>query len=493
MVRLGRWRPAVLVSAAAVALGCCAPAAWGATAASPAFVWTPAAGYQGDPTGRGMVPETLPQQVGARDRWPMTVTVQPAWCGQGATYAFRARGRVLPSTYEGRCGFKVVFPDRGTFSVTLTVTPRGGGAPRVSGPEQVPVDGKLIVTIGDSIASGEGNPDIPGNSAQWQNTQCHRSGRSAPALAAQKLQKDYGSAAPITFVSLACSGATIADGLLGRYKGIDRERGQRYLPAQVSVLRREIVPQRTIDALVVSIGANDLFFGNVIRTCLFHPIGCFGRPVTLRDEHYPSLRDAIAEAAEELPDGYAQLAAALKGLVEPSHVLLLQYFDPTHGEDGKTCGHIGTIPRSRLDEARKDILDKLTKAGEATKTPFGWTYVSVPTEKFQKHGYCAKESWVRHLSRTTVHQGHGLNPKLSSRFAGGLHPNEVGHQMLAKKVLEPALSGKLFPVSPPPPPPADDDPGVSTGVLAAFGAADAVGLLWILRVGVARVRRRRHD
>ncbi|MGE0856684.1 MAG: hypothetical protein AB7L18_11410, partial [Hyphomicrobiaceae bacterium] len=115
----------------------------------------------------------------------------------------------------------------------------------------------LIVGMGDSFASGEGNPDIPvrfsreraatyGNpkkeasaaglparigswrnigddafiseNARWVDQACHRSLYSQQLRAALQLAIEAPQRA-VTFVGLACSGAEITDGLFLRYKG----------------------------------------------------------------------------------------------------------------------------------------------------------------------------------------------------------------------------------------------------------------------------------
>jgi hypothetical protein len=115
------------------------------------------------------------------------------------------------------------------------------------------IDEKLVLGFGDSYASGEGNPDrptqwtlIPGvekgaivqakgraidtlwdrnrrgplakappeADAQWWDNSCHRSLLSQQSLAAMH----YAAADPhriVTFVSFACSGATVIDGIVG--------------------------------------------------------------------------------------------------------------------------------------------------------------------------------------------------------------------------------------------------------------------------------------
>jgi len=66
----------------------------------------------------------------------------------------------------------------------------------------------LIVGLGDSNASGEGNPDVPGLARPlWEDFRCDRSAQSYQARAASAIEKasDHSS---VTFVHLACSGAS---------------------------------------------------------------------------------------------------------------------------------------------------------------------------------------------------------------------------------------------------------------------------------------------
>jgi len=115
----------------------------------------------------------------------------------------------------------------------------------------------LIVAMGDSFASGEGNPDVPvrfsrerradyglglgaeplsgyparvgpwrsvgdaafiKNNARWIDQACHRSLYSHQLRAALQLAIEDPHRA-VTFIGYACSGAEIVDGLFRRYKG----------------------------------------------------------------------------------------------------------------------------------------------------------------------------------------------------------------------------------------------------------------------------------
>ena len=114
---------------------------------------------------------------------------------------------------------------QGPYTVQLTATGLLGS----DGPQQattgIQVKDVLIVSIGDSYASGEGNPVVPGViSPQWayspdpamntENADAHRSTIAGPAQFALELQESNPHQA-VTFVSVANSGASIPVGVLG--------------------------------------------------------------------------------------------------------------------------------------------------------------------------------------------------------------------------------------------------------------------------------------
>ncbi|MGO4691072.1 hypothetical protein [Glaciibacter sp. 2TAF33] len=157
----------------------------------------------------------------------------------------------------------------------------------------------LVVSIGDSSASGQGNPDeigslapfggticahptaamilsaTPpmGNDAQWLERKAYRSLKSVPAQAALSLATTFGSTfAPpdgerhnfsfdrITFVSFARSGAEVLKGLLDPQEGD----GDFIGAGQLEECRRSIGGRR-IDALLINIGGNDAGFSVVLE------------------------------------------------------------------------------------------------------------------------------------------------------------------------------------------------------------------------------------
>ena len=121
--------------------------------------------------------------------------------------------------------------------------------PVAVGPSRTDVS---VVVIGDSTAAGIGNSPLPKPTAQ--DKACRRSS-DAYALALQ-------SAAQVKVLNLACSSATIADGLLG-----PQEAGSITLPPQVGVLQSV----QSVSLVIVSIGANDVGWSDFMRYCFGLP------------------------------------------------------------------------------------------------------------------------------------------------------------------------------------------------------------------------------
>lgn len=201
--------------------------------------------------------------------------------------------------------------EEGIYTVMLTIE-AGAEADLSSATatQIVPVEDLLIVSIGDSYVSGEGNPekrwdrcdgDICNRYVMWaddgspdadsayelyqdcgggsgvgsgsvcvpyrayavttesaEHIRAHRSTLSAPAQMALAIE-NADSHTSVTFVSVAATGATINLGLVGQQEG--------FMLSQLEQVRR-LVGNRQIDALLISVGGNDIGFANVIATLI---------------------------------------------------------------------------------------------------------------------------------------------------------------------------------------------------------------------------------
>ncbi len=252
----------------------------------------------------------------------------------------------------------------------------------------------LIAAMGDSFASGEGNPDVPvefddqrrfknlyplrkdnhaGGSARWTDTLCHRSLYGQHLRAALQIGIENRQAA-VTFLDYSCSGASIEDGILGPQDYVEREGltsspkpGARPLSGdsgdgQLNRLLREICLEkpekknglltcpggkyrRPIDFLFLSVGGNDVGFSNIaawatIRDGTSASLAKFFGATVSADEFGQAMRDV-------LPQSYAKLAKALEAALpirsaadevfDPTRVILSAYPDLVTNERGELC------------------------------------------------------------------------------------------------------------------------------------------------------------
>jgi GDSL-like Lipase/Acylhydrolase family len=296
------------------------------------------------------------------------------------------------------------------------------------------------------------NPHITENQSQ----QCHRSTHAGPARAAYELQNDpaynrdgtYG----VTFLQLACSGASAQDGLLHGYSGLPQKpQGGHFtqLQPQLSDLQT-LAAGRSVDAVTLNIGGNDIHFSNILTKCLSPYIDCSGADgmkIALDvAKDLKSLWDNLNGVANCLsgggvcPDSHIGEPAGLG--IAPSKVYLTTYFDPSQDENGDLCnyqvvGNAASLSPQEFQWANQFALRPLNATLKAAAA-HGWNLVDV-TPDFAKHGTCAKENWVNKFDEDFRTQG--------DQF-GFFHPTGPGQDDYAKRILE-ALSANQLPTSTP--------------------------------------------
>lgn len=275
--------------------------------------------------------------------------------------------------------------------------------------EEIQVRDVLIAGLGDSIAAGEGNPDRPvalstegfcfrsylgggeyyrpgragfqgdktcGTSAslatwqrfnaQWSNAACHRSLYSYQTRAAIALAVKHTHIA-VTFLPLACTGATIDSGLLGSQRAREclvTRNGvtcQGNVTAQVSELREAIgaakrrQPDRQIDMIFLSVGANDIDFSGLVADVIVQ--GQTERTLFSRSGALGSVDNSRTALTRSLPGDFSKLREALKPLVDGdlSRVVFVSYANPALANDAPcTSGRDGfdILPAFNLDARR---------------------------------------------------------------------------------------------------------------------------------------------
>jgi hypothetical protein len=350
----------------------------------------------------------------------------------------------------------------------------------------------FIAGLGDSIASGEGNPDRPvaladegfcfksylgsasdqyyrpsragykggraceapdflqvwqRQAALWFNSPCHRSLYSYQTRTALALAVRYPHLA-VTYLPLACTGATIADGLFGaqRARECPPNKSANTCPgtvnAQLPELRDALAaakrrqPDRKLDLVLLSIGANDINFSGLVADTivdaptereLFTRIGLIG-----------SIEDSRAELARDLPRGFAKLRDALKPLVgDLSRVVYVSYANPALLGGGPCPGGRAGFDIHPSFNANPQRLANVTgfiqseflpqlkalalcQSGILCRDPAAdrMTFVDAHQATFANHGFCARAESDPEFDRMCFSEkGDSFNPDIVTSAA----------------------------------------------------------------------------
>lgn len=432
------------------------------------------------------------------DEWSLDVERKPTV----NTYEWRTN---LGHVTTGKdCVVKLPFPAQGTYQVSLSVKSPQGAILRAQS-RTVEVKDRLIAVMGDSFGSGEGVPDsggaVNGLDATWVDKRCHRSKAAGAARAAQRLE-DADPYTSVTFVSFACSGATIdrekspkeGTGVLRPYLGIEPEDHYEKLSSQVDQLAYAVLGERAraIDTLLVIGGLNDLQFADMMTTCVlesdcknaFVPHnGNEFRLETRTNDNIQALRGAYKKIAAavaargvkytkaynvEYPGAFtttggALCSSVLNDVIGPGAAVyipaaaLLAPIDPvfTHAFlAGKLIN--SKVDASELAWLQNTVLPKFTEAVKSGASDAGWGHISGVNAKFKGHGYCAgSKSWFQTATTASEHQGPHLagieGVGLRMRTQGTIHPNYTGHDEFGKIIYD-AIRGQFAVTSPVPKP-----------------------------------------
>jgi len=290
---------------------------------------------------------------------------------------------------------------------------------------------RQIVAVGDSYASGQGAPNKPINpwllrcEPTWDDKWCNRSENAAAKRALPMLEQQF-PADHFELTSYACSGASIERGLLGPYRGTQPPDATSMLDPQVTAVRN-FAQKNRIDALVVTIGGNDILFEYIVAACIF------GGDCRIIDPVVDDRLRALPARLEKVADALAQIQ------IPPERIFLLEYPDPTHSTSGAYCDHqpfpdpLSGIAGCEARWASECVLPRLNHELCRTAQLHGWNYVSGIAPAFDAHGWCALDHWINTIDESVLRQGH---------FRGGVHPNKNGYDAIAKP-LAAAIAARL--------------------------------------------------
>ena len=332
---------------------------------------------------------------------------------------------------------------------------------------EIQVRDVLIAGMGDSIAAGEGNPDravrlsdegfcfkrfdgieyyrpgragftgnrscntVPGEdagiaewarqSARWMSGACHRSLYSYQTRTALALAGENPHLA-VTFIPLGCTGATINIGFLDnqRARECPNPGSAAACPgtarAQIAELRdilamaRRHRADRSLDLVLLTIGANDILFSGLIADIIVEP--GTERNLLRRGGAIASVEDAQKVLDRELPGNFAKVRAALKPFVggDLSRIVYVTYGNPALAAPGTPCpggrdgfdvhpafGADGERLRKTVEFVSNRFLPgikalALCEDGKSCRDPSSerMTFVDAHQEAFESHGACAR-------------------------------------------------------------------------------------------------------
>lgn len=322
----------------------------------------------------------------------------------------------------------------------------------------------LMVVMGDSYASGEGNPRnvqawIKNRSSSfspyWDNDQCNRSVHGGPAQAALRLEKSSNKSS-VTLVDVSCSGATVDRGILGSQFATTKSQLE-----QVA----ELIGDRGIDVLSLTIGGNDVGFSSILTTCALTANCPVNKATSAPLSAYPTVQNGVQTLTGQLASQYSRINSCLTGgscqttrgsslpkvsLSDTGQVFLSSYPDITRAANGSICSYL-TITREDFQWSRNTILDPTpanpfaytttrsqvvdldTAAGSLNgqinaTSNLGWTPVmgiwGSSGDSQSGHGVCSgSNAWVFGLTGLT-----GFN-------SGSFHPNPEGLGVIGQEIF----------------------------------------------------------
>lgn len=317
----------------------------------------------------------------------------------------------------------------------------------------VDVKDQLIVGLGDSNGSGEGN-------SPFYYKRCNRSIASYQLQTALAVElKDPHSS--VTFIHTACSGASTDHLVSSTYAGT-RPASPPLEPqirqVQRLLAQRGAAPRREVDVALISIGVNDLAFGPTLEFCVKLGLtsgldpACQLRSV-LATRHADGKRTGgykenpggltLAAHLQKLQDAlegrFGGIQAALPKLGVPrDQVFLAQYPNFSYGDDGKACGiEFGSVVHFLPStwewlSANGGLLNQHVRAAAAAPGR-SWVVPDYDFGAFLKRGYCSTNSLFR-----------SVGGALGSGDKGGpFHPTAEGHLIEAAGTI-PAVCRKLY-------------------------------------------------
>lgn len=346
----------------------------------------------------------------------------------------------------------------------------------------------MIVVAGDSMASGEGNPDVKGHAklelcgqtvdsktaatefgwlspecildlghlltgdfprivdgtpSTWKlDPDCHRSYRSGMSLAARDIERRDPHSS-VTYINVACSGAEVKhlfeETYNGVYTGGPWDTGKKDPQAdQIAALVCGRVGScddprvRPVDGIFLSIGINNLSMSDVLKDCM--------KPDYEQVLGVDGCMDSSFDTVEKGLSGM-QVATGMSNRLHELGVPVTSVYHALYPTYVFTSTASGCGVFRFINEGEKEWLQdanlKLNQSIYQAYTPHYhwrpvWRQESAASSPWKGHGYCTgSKRWFNSLYDSLT-QYNGLQKGVA---LGAVHPNAAGHDQFRKEFL----------------------------------------------------------
>jgi lysophospholipase L1-like esterase len=289
-----------------------------------------------------------------------------------------------------------------------------------------PTSIKQYLALGDSYISGEGAMNYRDGTDTADN-QCHQSLVSYPYLLSDNF---------ISSASVACSGARMhnVDSTLtygqSAYQvmappndGVVNNAMHAHSPGYKS--QDAFVAADNPEAVTISIGGNDIGFGDILEKCV-HPTKYLADNLETASTCYDTYEDR-AEVVNLINDQFTKLRSLYKNL-KGSENSTRRVYVIGYPQIAKVGGDCGLNVQMNADEVAfgHELISYLDSVIKLAADQAGVQYVDTE-HAFDGHRLCEAQSGQAAVNGFTISK----TPTGGYDFKASFHPNQRGHQLLA--------------------------------------------------------------
>jgi lysophospholipase L1-like esterase len=275
-----------------------------------------------------------------------------------------------------------------------------------------------IVAMGDSIASGEAAGAYESGTDRAGNF-CHRSARAEIQVAPIAAERRF---------NLACSGATTANvGLTGPGQYGEAPQAQRL---------RAIARDNQVRLIAVTVGANDVGFGNMVLDCIraFFLLGPRCQSIWA-----PKVTAGLASSAPRIAAVLADVRTVMRdaGYADSDYRLVLESYSSPVTEDNRYA-HTQAFEGCPLRNddakwARDSVVGQFTSTMAQVAATAGAGYLdrgpALRGREVCARGITHAQEWAKGIQIDATEIRNGLGPNLVQQ---SLHPNAAGHAQFGR-------------------------------------------------------------